>query len=67
MTNILFVDTWVKVLVIAAIVIFFFVVTIINLKIKKPKDCVDADSKCSTCLIECIHNTNKDYEQDSKQ
>lgn len=63
----LLVETWVKVVVIAAIVIVFFVITLINMKTKKPKDCVDEESSCSTCLIDCIHNTNKTHEQDSEQ
>ncbi len=54
-------EIWVKIGVIAAIIIFFIVITIINMKTKKPDDCVSDDSECKTCVISCIHNLNKEF------
>ncbi len=59
MLNLFLVSTMTKVLIIIAVVIVFFLVTIINLKTKKPEGCEDTDGNCSTCSISCIHNTNK--------
>lgn len=68
MLNLLLVEVWVKISVIAAIVLIFFIITVLNIKTKKPADCIDEDSKCNTCLMNCIHNTNKNIdEQDPKQ
>ncbi|MBP5343375.1 hypothetical protein J6Y73_05565 [bacterium] len=66
MLNIILVATWVKVLVIVGIIIVFFLITILNLRTKKPKDCENIDSKCQTCLMDCIHNLNKNG-QDNRQ
>ena len=56
-----FVETTIfKVIVVAVVVIIFLVVTIINLKIKKPEGCENEIKECDTCSFTCIHNTNKE-------
>ena len=64
MHNLYVIDTVYKILIIAAVVLVFFIITIINLKTKKPDDCIEIDSSCSSCIQRCIHNKNKDLKKD---
>ena len=52
MLNLVLVEVWVKITVIAAIVLIFFIITVLNIKTKKPADCIDEDSKCNTNNIQ---------------
>ena len=67
LTNILSITLLGRILLITGIVVVFFIITIINLKTKKPEGCENTKSNCSSCLIECIHNTNEELNKDSNE
>ena len=64
MLNLFLVSTLTKILIVVLVVVVFFIVTIINLKTKKPEDCENINEKCSTCNISCIYNKSKDKDNE---
>ncbi len=59
--------TWVGILIIALIIVVFIVVTIINLKIKRPE--IGKTEECESCahssVCPIILRENKDNEEDN--
>ena len=60
--------TWVGILIIALIIALFIVVTIINLKIKRPE--IGKTEECDTCshkmVCPIITRDNQDNEEDNR-
>lgn len=57
---------WVKIVIIASIVVVFILVTILNIKVKKPADC-DNKTDCDSCPIKgCNIRIDGDNAKDDK-
>ena len=66
MILLLLVKLFVQILIIAALVIIFLLVTILNMKVKAPKD-VDLPEKCISCTSTSCMIKLKDVEKIKKE
>ncbi len=47
----------IKIGIIVGVVVLFIVITIINMKTKKPEGCEEQEKSCDSCTISCINRT----------